>query len=402
MERRQLLVLLGSSGLLNLGFGVVIPALPVLSQELGFGASGVGFLMAAPALARIIFNLPAGALVDTWGRRPAMVVGQLAAAVGCLGTAFGGSLVAIMGFRFLGGVGSALGAAGAQTYLYDVTEKPHLQPIRGVVIGCQGGLIAASYVVGPALGGFLTQLYGPSVAYCAVTSILVVVAAACSILPESRSVVPHQASKRSPLGDTLSTLHEAMSSWRSLLREPNQQGLCIANMALFLNYAAGVAILPLQAFRDFGASPGDIGALYGIGSMIGIFLAPAAGGLSDRFGRIPLVLPSTMICGGACLAMGFSGDWLTFVAAYISWNIGQAILSPLLLTYAADIAPSTSAGAAMSLSRQSQDFVFFVGPIALGFIYDLYPGPAAMAVTASLSLVSGICCHMRAKDVLKR
>jgi MFS family permease len=332
-----------------------------------------------------------------------MVIGQLVAAAGCLGTAFGGSLVSIMAFRFLGGVGSALGAAGAQTYLYDVTEKKHLQPIRGVVIGCQGGLIAASYVIGPTVGGFLTQLYGPSAAYCVVTSVLVAVAGACAVLPETRMVVPLSTTcKNSPLASALSALHEAMSSWRSLLKEPNQQGLCIANMALFLNYAAGVAVLPLQAFREFGASPGDIGALYGIGSMIGIVLAPAAGWLSDRFGRVPLVLPSTMICGMACLGMGFSGDWLTFVAAYIGWNIGQAILSPLLLTYAADIAPRSLAGAAMSLSRQSQDLVFFIGPVALGCIYDLSPGPAAMAVTAGVSLISGICCHVRAKDVCKR
>merc|ERR1712159_398478 len=112
---------------------------------------------------------------DNFGRRPAMVIGQLAAAAGCLGT------------------------AGAQTYLYDVTEKAHLQPIRGVVIGCQGGLIAASYVIGPAVGGFLTQLYGPSVAYCAVSSVLVAVAGACAVLPESRvAVSPWKTSKSSP------------------------------------------------------------------------------------------------------------------------------------------------------------------------------------------------------------
>lgn len=39
-ERRQLLVISVSGAALNVGMGVVIPALPQLSQELGFGATG--------------------------------------------------------------------------------------------------------------------------------------------------------------------------------------------------------------------------------------------------------------------------------------------------------------------------------------------------------------------------
>ena len=126
-ERRQLLVLSVSGAALNLGFGVVIPALPVLSQDLGFGATGVGLLLAAPSLARVLFNLPAGALVDSFGRVPCMIAGEMFAALGCLGTGLALSLSTMLPVRFMGGTGAALAAAGSQAYLADLTERPHLK-----------------------------------------------------------------------------------------------------------------------------------------------------------------------------------------------------------------------------------------------------------------------------------
>lgn len=126
-ERRQLVVLSISGAALNLGFGVVIPALPVLSQELGFGATGVGLLLAAPSLARVMFNLPAGALVDSFGRVPCMIAGEMFAALGCLGTGLALSLNTMLPVRFMGGTGAALAAAGSAAYLADLTERPHLK-----------------------------------------------------------------------------------------------------------------------------------------------------------------------------------------------------------------------------------------------------------------------------------
>ena len=126
-ERKQLAVISVAGAALNLGFGVVIPALPVLSQELGFGATGVGLLLAAPSLARVVFNLPAGALVDSFGRVPCMIIGELFAALGCLGTALALSLSTMLPIRFMGGSGGALASAGSAAYLTDLTERPHLK-----------------------------------------------------------------------------------------------------------------------------------------------------------------------------------------------------------------------------------------------------------------------------------
>eukprot|EP00434_Breviolum_minutum_P022174 symbB.v1.2.019575.t3/scaffold1605.1/size109642/3 len=380
-ERRQLVVLSISGAALNLGFGVVIPALPVLSQELGFGATGVGLLLAAPSLARVIFNLPAGALVDSFGRVPCMIAGEMFAALGCLGTGLALSLNTMLPVRFMGGTGAALAASGSAAYLADLTERPHLKPMRGTILGAQGGLVAAAYVVGPAVGGALIHFYSAQTAYCSVAALIGVCGGAYATLPETRP-------KKEQLLKNSFHLASAAKDWKHLLQDPRQQALFAANLALFLNYSAMVTVMPLQAHHLFGLGAGEIGALFSAGSAIGILLAPVIGNLSDKYGRVPLIAPSAALCGIGCFAVAIShGGWM-FFWAYMLWSIGEAALAPLLSAYAADIAPKEHVGAALSLSRQAGDLVFFLAPPLLGFMYDTSPGHAAMSLTSAMTVVS--------------
>ena len=58
--------------------------------------------------------------------------------------------------------------------------------MRGTLLGAQGGLIAAAYVVGPAIGGGLTHFYGAQTAYCSVAALIGLCGAAFATLPETR------------------------------------------------------------------------------------------------------------------------------------------------------------------------------------------------------------------------
>ena len=55
---------------------------------------------------------------------------QAIAAIGCIGTAWGGSLGVILPFRFFMGAGVALASAGSAAYLVDMTERPHLRAVQ--------------------------------------------------------------------------------------------------------------------------------------------------------------------------------------------------------------------------------------------------------------------------------
>ncbi|CAE8624767.1 unnamed protein product [Polarella glacialis] len=237
-ERQQLVLLSSATALVNASFGMLMPAMPSLAQELGFGASGIGLLLAAPSLGRVLLNLPSGALADCYGRVPMMILGESLAAIGMLGTALGGSLTELLAVRFVMGAGGAVAAAGSAAYSADLTARPHLLPFRGTILGTQGGLFALSYVIGPAVGGILTEMCGARMCY-------VVVAAATALCAGSFCWLPEIQAPRPSPGETLAaslqtvteqvnvtaspfkvmgdSIGDAVRDWRQLLQDPRQQ-----------------------------------------------------------------------------------------------------------------------------------------------------------------------------------
>ena len=160
-----------------------------------------------------------------------------------------------------------------------VGDRHLRKPMRGTILGAQGGLIAAAYVVGPAIGGALTHVYGAQTAYCGVAVLVGACGAAYATLPETM--------KATGKGETFwasaksaALLTQAAKDWRDLLQDPRQQGLFAANLALFLNYAAMMTVMPLQTTQLFGLGVAEIGILYSVGAAMGILTAPVIGSLS--------------------------------------------------------------------------------------------------------------------------
>ena len=100
---RALMILSGSSFVVNAGFGCIIPVLPGLSDSLSLGAMGVGIILSAPAVARVLLNVQMGRLADEIGRRPLLVVGTVIAAAGTFAAGSADSLWTLVPARLLTG-----------------------------------------------------------------------------------------------------------------------------------------------------------------------------------------------------------------------------------------------------------------------------------------------------------
>jgi len=396
-ERHQLLVLSVSTAVMNLSFGIVMPALPAITQELGLGATGLGLMMGAPGLARAICNLPAGVLVDRVGRVPGIVGGNLAQSLGCLGTAMMGSFVGMLPFRVTGGAGGSLTMAGLSAYQADITERSHVRPFRGTVVGAQGGLINIAYVTGPVVGGCLTAAYGPQAAYCLVAALMAGLAAAGRTLPEQVARSGSLVSQLRQL-NAAELLSKAVKDWRVLLQDPNQQALFTVNLVVCLNIMASVTVMPLQVSQTLGSSAAELGALYSAGAVLGCMVSPLAGFLSDRYGRVALIPPALLVMSVGCCCTAMAQQWEFLIAGFAVWSVGKAIVAPVLLSYAADIAPKGKVGASLALSRQPGDLVFCIGAPLLGLFYDTCPGPAAMVCIAGFTVLGGRFFSRRARD----
>src|SRR5260370_14150082 len=90
-----------------LGFGIVIPFLPMFAASMGVGAVGVGVLLAIYSLMQLLCAPLLGRLSDQIGRRPVIMIGLSGSALGYLLYAAGNTFFLLLASRALHGGGAA-------------------------------------------------------------------------------------------------------------------------------------------------------------------------------------------------------------------------------------------------------------------------------------------------------
>eukprot|EP00808_Paulinella_micropora_P011417 g29100.t1 len=363
--RRHAAWLIASQFIINLGFGVIIPVLPLFAQSHGMGAFGVGVVLSAPAFSRLITNMPFGKVADQYGRRPLMIWGPVGTALGTIGTAAAPSLPLLLAARFLVGVGSGASMSGAQAYMADLTAR---QPqFRGMLLGLQQTGVSAAFTMGPAVGGWVADTYGYQPAFYAVGLSALLCSFGYSRLPEllqfpcSSSIAQASAdSPKSPVSSlpASSSPPSSSSSWMILLQNPDMQAVTAVQLAFSTGIAGLLAVVPLQAAEVWGATAGNLGFLYAVMSALGFVGSPLGGWLSDKFGRGKVMVPALLIAGCGMAGLTQATSYETSLVAALIWGFGNALIMPSLNGFVADIAPPSLRGRAMSINRTAGDLAF--------------------------------------------
>ena len=148
-----------------LGFGIIIPNLPVITKDYAekadWGLSPdvwVGIVIMAFSLMQLLFSPLVGNLSDRIGRRPVLLVTILLTATGSLLFGISGGLAMLILSRVVSGLGSA-NIPTAQAYIADITSPEE----RASKMGLIGAAFGLGFVFGPALGAglvFLAEYYG--------------------------------------------------------------------------------------------------------------------------------------------------------------------------------------------------------------------------------------------------
>src|SRR5438552_6380606 len=144
-----------------IGFGIVLPLLPIYSRNFGAGGFMIGFIMASFSLMQFLFAPAWGRLSDRIGRRPVLLVSTAGAAMSYAVFALGSNLtgqaalIVVLGSRILAGICGA-NITVAQAYIADITPPEHRSRRMGL-IGMAFGL---GFIFGPVLSGVGMKLFG--------------------------------------------------------------------------------------------------------------------------------------------------------------------------------------------------------------------------------------------------
>ena len=147
-------------------------------------------------------------------------------------------------------------------------------------------------------------------------------------------------------------------------------------------------ILPLYAKREFGMQPQTI-TLLNTSFFAAQFIAgPFIGRLSDKYGRIPILLISQIGTVIAFLILGFAGQvWLLFFARILDGITGGNII--VAQAYVTDITPREKRTEALGYIFAAFGVGFIIGPAVGGILahYFSYETPYIFAAIAATIVV---------------
>ena len=388
----------------QIGFGSVVPVLPLYAETYGVSEFAVGLTIAIYGLARFIANVPAGRLADLRGRRATLAAGGIITVVGNLLTAVAPNYELFLGARFLSGLGAAAVLTGGQLVVNDIASPQN----RGRLMSIYQGVFGFAVGIGPIPGGFLADRFGlelPFIAYAVLAGIVTLIA--WFAMPETRDLTPQQAAGSTPANPEASpqtpTAGAATISPAPLTPATRSSFLLISGVSFssfFARTGALFSVIPLMATSQMGLSPGQIGLGLGMNSLMSVLLAYPSGWMTDRFGRKAVIVPSTILTGASLLLFAIADGFSGFVFAALIWGTAGGISSSAPAAYAADLAPPGRSAWLLSRYRTFADAGYVAGPLTLGLIATAVSPVAALWACAGLLVVAGTTFAYRAPETL--
>ncbi|MEI7710972.1 MAG: MFS transporter [Rhodospirillales bacterium] len=369
------------AGINQLGFGGVVPALPLYAKSFGVSASAIGMAVGIYGLARFCGAIPAGWLSDGLGRRHALALGGVVTTAGNLWCALASTYPEFIFARFVAGAGAGLIVTTGQIVLADITTPER----RGRIVSIYQGVFIFAAGVGPFPGGLLSAHYGLTAPFW-VYSVAGLFAASVGYfaLGETRDIGRDIGSKRNRAGGSF--LADVAMLWK-------QTGFVLACLVSMANAAARTgglfAIVPVLGTVRLGLSVTEVGLALAVGTVVGLIASYPGGMLTDYFGRKAVIAPSTIVSGVSMLLFCVAPSYAWFMAANIVWGVASAVGGAAPSVYAADSAPPGRNATTLSIFRMAGDVGYVLGPLALGLIADLFGATVSLITGAGLMVAAG-------------
>jgi len=270
--RKPFTTLIASQFLLFISVGALIPTIPIYTEWLEVSGTMRGVVISAPAGIMLLANIPSGRLADKYGRRPLMIVGMLVIAIGDLATGAARTMLYLIPARGLTGLGRAVSEAASSAFVADLTDQA--PDFRGLLVGVQQMCVAAAFIVGPAIGGWMVKEWGPPSVFYGVSVGALACAIGYSFLPEtlSRNATPHTSKDSDDSSPEASPTSKIQ--WRRVINSPEQRGIAIMTAVFYLGVVGKVSVVPVLATSSLNADAAQVGFLFSLVSALGVICTP--------------------------------------------------------------------------------------------------------------------------------
>lgn len=336
----------------SLSFFFLVFMLPIYSKSLGASALTIGGLYAVFTVTTAIVRPVVGWALDHYGRKRFFVAAMMSSAVAMGLFAFASGIGGLYLARLVQGIAASLRLISAQTIGADLSSPED----RGKTMGRIGEISARAGIIGVFAGIFAMETLGRAtgwqVVFMGYAAMAVVgMALAWQRVPETRPPVPLLGTSSGGLSHPL--------LWLLLI--------------VFTTGASEALIRPIYIIFLQDKFTTDIGTLawaFLPSAIVASVLPSRLGGLSDRFGRAPLMAAGILVSGIGSLLLPSIPNLTWLIVLYTLQAVGLAMASPAVAAMVADLTGSDMRGRAYGMYQFALNVGATLGPLLGGWLYD--------------------------------
>ncbi len=337
-----------------IGFGIVIPVLPLYAQKFGASETVIGLLLAIYSVMQFVFAPILGKLSDKVGRRPVLLVSLIGTSIGFLTMGLAGTLWLLFVARIIDGITGG-NISTAQAYIADVTPPEERSKSMGLI----GAAFGLGFIFGPFIGGVLSKVSLAAPFYFAAGLAAANALALYFLLPESLS-----AENR--------TLAAGRASIQQVFKESGswQLGAVFATYFFatiaFAMLTATYALFTAERFHLDEAHNGYIFASQGV---IGVIIQ---GGLLGRLikmvGEKTLTIIGTALMAASMFAIPLSDGIKTLLITSAGIAVGNSFVTPVLNGLASKYVNAAWQGRVLGALQSAASLARIIGPALGGWL----------------------------------
>jgi MFS family permease len=337
-----------SNFLFSASFNMMIPELPGYLTKIG-GAEYKGLIIALFTLMAGISRPFSGKLTDTIGRVPVMVFGSLVCVVCSLLYPVLTSVAGFLLLRFVHGFSTGFKPTATAAYGADVVHESR----RGEAMGALaiGYTIGAS--AGPMLGSYLVNYYSYDImfyvsAFLALGSVIILYNVKETLPNATRFKVEHLKINQTEIFDA-SAIRPAL-------------------ITLLLCFSIGTV---LTVAPDFSEHVGlhNKGIFFAFFTVASLFIRFVAGKISDKYGRVPVLIGSTAVLVVAMIILALSHSVTMMLVGAVLYGLSWGINSPVITAWTVDLCKPVNRGKAIASMYIALEVGIGTGALFSGWIY---------------------------------
>jgi DHA1 family multidrug resistance protein-like MFS transporter len=374
---KRLAVILSMIVTVFIGFGLVIPVLPMMVAGVGAKPYHLGLMLAIYSAVGFFMSPWWGRLSDRIGRKPVLVTGLFGFALSFFLFGLAKDMLWLMYVaRIIGGGFSGAVTATAMAYIADVTGVE--DRTRGMAFA--GMSIGLGFIIGPGVGGALSSFGVATPFFVAAALALANAIWAMASLKESH---------------TRHAAEEPRQSRWVAFAGPLKYMYLVDFIAQF-TIAALEGCFQYYEMWKIGATPMQIGYMFFISGIVGALIQ---GGIVQRYvkhGReVPTLYIGLLVSAlGLCLVL-FSHSFWSAALFMTIFGAGNTVLKPTVTSLVSK-QTTVGQGLASGLLSSMDSLARIVGPLLATLLYQVHKGlPFLVAAAICLAGVGLVLAFQR-------